>query len=360
MPKKEYTGLVQPDENTIANKDFKSNNNKIPLSPYKPDESLVEAVNLARTINRPLLLTGEPGCGKTKLAYDVHNEVCEEIFEYRVHSDSTLIDAIYQYDGLRRLHDVELLNMHKPHLIEQISKEIKHLIRIVKDTVTGKQFEDKANRISVKINKLILEHQKKITNKDPNKIEDYIRYNSLGQGLQRNTPVIILIDEIENASPDFQTDILRLLDEGRHEIIESGKPITFKQENLFIVVTCNDNKSLSDAFLRRCIFHHIIFPEEENLLEILKVHFERTLQSVLKDRQPIEVLNIAKDYFQELRNENRWIKKPSLSELIDWLDAMILREGIESDFTKELPFSSTLIKTNEDIEMLENNGYKLS
>jgi len=360
MLKKEYTGSEQPVENATSNKNFTNNNNKIPLAPYKPDRTLIEAVNLARTINRPLLLTGEPGCGKTKLAYDVHYEVGEEIFEYRVHSDSTLIDAIYHYDGLLRLHDVELLNMHKPHLIKQISKEIRYLIRIVKDSVTGKQFEDKANTKLDKVNEIIQELKTKITNKDPNKIEDYIRYNSLGQGLQKNTPVILLIDEIENASPDFQTDILRLLDEGRHEIIESGKFITFKQENLFIVITCNNNKSLSDAFLRRCIFHHIKFPEGENLLEILKVHFEKILQNVLKDRQPKDVLNITKDHFQKLRDENRWIKKPSLSELIDWVAAMIEKEAIQSDFTKELPFSGTLIKTNEDIEMLENSGYKLS
>jgi len=350
-----YSGKKQPERGNKANWHYKDNTNNIPLSPYVPEDSLVESVNLARTIHRPLLLIGEPGCGKTKLAYDVHYELNEEIFEYRVHSESTLNDAIYRYDGLLRLHDVEYHKHHNPKtdLIKKIASQINTLMKHVvdqKNPISGNKFQAYLEKANNTIDETL---QKTESRRNPETAEDYIRYKPLGQGLKKNKPVIILIDEIENAPPEFQTDILRLLDEGRHEIIESDEEnITFTQENLFIIVTSNKDKALSEAFLRRCIFHHIGFPKPDHLEKILKAHFLDTKQDQLES-----VIN----FFQEFRDKAEWTKKPSLSELIDWLKAATVNEkNIKSILAnKEIHYPGTLIKAIKDIEMLKNDGYTI-
>jgi len=363
---KKYSGTIQPQKGDKANCDYEDNNNNAPLLPYVPEKPLIESVNVARIINRPLLITGEPGCGKTMLAYDVHNELKEEIFEYRVHSDSTLKDAVYHYDGLRRLHDVESKHLdietcvhHKQNfeLINKISDQINNIKRYVVDQkkmVTSKNFQAYLEKANKTINEL--QHKiesenitRQVSKKNPENIENYINYNSLGKGLkkaEKDKRVIILIDEIENAPSQFQADILRLLDEGRFEIVESETDISFSQKNIFIVVTCNKHKTLSDAFLRRCIFHHIDFPNDDDLMKILQTHFKDMQKEVLK-----KVIN----FFNEFRDNKDWIKKPSLSELIDWLNIMIVEKiNIEQALSsKEILYPGTLIKEIKDIEMLD-------
>lgn len=267
--------------------------------PYLPSDGLVEAVNLAIALKRPLLLKGEPGCGKTRLALAVAYELRWDYYEWHVKSTSRARDGLYVYDTVGRLRDAQLAALRHGSLDE--TEEAK----------------------------------------PP---EAYVRYGPLGQAfLQEDNRSVVLIDEIDKADIDFPNDLLLELDQLRFVVEETRKIISASREHPpFIIVTSNDEKDLPGAFLRRCVFHPIEFPDAQHLADIINARFEDPDQ---------KVVNAAIDRFNSLRDSReRFVRKPSTSELIDWFT--ILNRYPEDKALERLkgvlPFHSLLLKNWDD------------
>ena len=284
-----YTGTVQPSPEEREEKG---------LFPYLPSEDLVEAVNLAILLEkRPLLIKGEPGSGKTRLARAVAYELSLPYEAWHIKSTSRARDGLYTYDAVRRLHDAQLAHI---------------------DT----------------------EHKHKVEN-----VSAYIRRGPLGKAFENEQRTVVLIDEIDKADIDFPNDLLLELDEQRFVIEETGEEVKANQPPI-IFVTSNDEKDLPDAFLRRCLFIYIEFPSEALLREIVNAHFPFAEETVVK---------AAVDRFIELRQamereQGKTGKKVSTSELLDWVN--VLRRHPEDEVLAQLkgrlPFAEVLLKRWED------------
>lgn len=283
-----YTGIKQPstEERELCG-----------IQPYYPSEELIEAVNLTIFLQkRPLLLKGEPGCGKTRLAEAVARELGLPYERWYIKSTTRAKEGLYNYDAVGRLHDAQLA-----------------------------RFDD--------------EQRSKVKN-----IGEYIKLGPLGRAFQKERRTVLLIDEIDKADIDFPNDLLEALDEGRFTITETGEEIKAKQPPI-IFITSNDEKDLPDAFLRRCLFHYIEFPSESNLVKILNAHFPNSSPAVI---------GAAVSRFEQLRRQmekdSRTAKKVSTSELIDWFT--ILRQYPEDQtlakLNGELPFAGALLKYWKD------------
>lgn len=272
--------------------------------PYIPSPELIEAVNLTIFLQkRPLLLKGEPGCGKTRLARAVADELGLPYESWYIQSTTRAKDGFYTYDAIARLQDAQL-----PHLDEQ-----------------------KRSKVN-----------------DP---KNYIKLGPLGRAFQNSLDnsqrTVVLIDEIDKADIDFPNDLLQALDEACFPIQETEEEIKANPKlPPIIFITSNDEKDLPDAFLRRCLFHYIKFPKESELINIINAHFPNS--------QPA-VIGAAVRRFQLLRNKmeeniGKTGKKVSTSELIDWFT--ILREYPEdealSKLQGELPFAGVLLKYWKD------------
>lgn len=268
------------------------------IQPYYPSEELIEAVNLTIFLQkRPLLVKGEPGCGKTRLAEAVARELGLPYEAWYVKSTTRAKDGLYTYDAVGRLHDAQLV-----------------------------RFDDE-QRSKVK------------------KIGEYIKLGSLGRAFQNDRRTVLLIDEIDKADIDFPNDLLQELDEGRFTIQETGEEIKAKQPPI-IFITSNDEKDLPDAFLRRCLFHYIQFPSESNLVKILNAHFPNSSSGVIS----AAVSRFDKLRIQMEKDNSGTGKKVSTSELIDWFT--ILRQYPEDQILAklngELPFAGALLKYWKD------------
>lgn len=320
----EYTGKVNPspDESIYFNGQ--------PLEPYLPSEELIESVKLAIALKRPLLIMGEPGCGKTKLARAIAYEFTQnnqklleslslEEWPYKtwyVKSTSKARDGLYIYDTLARLRDAQLAKS------DQLkSEELKEL-------------------------------------KDPMQ-KKYIRIGPLGKAFQ-NTEIrtVVLIDEIDKADIDFPNDLLLELDEKRFFIEETGQEIPQKNQEVaepIILITSNNERSLPEAFLRRCFFHYINSPEKDDLIKIIKAHFGELPELVTKEDKEQEVKEMAEelvDRFIALRDSiNRGSgKQVSTSELLDWVQALLLSpDDINQKLEKGTPFLGALLKTRDEL-----------
>jgi MoxR-like ATPase len=256
---------------------------------YIASEELANIVNAAIALGRPLLVRGEPGTGKTLLAMSIAKALNKRLIVWNIKSTSKAKDGLYVYDTVQRLND--------------------------------SRFGDK----------------------DISNIENYIKLGELGQAFASDEQVVLLIDEIDKADIEFPNDLLNELDEMSFRIIETGRVIKAKTRPI-VIITSNNEKELPDAFLRRCVFHYIEFPDEELMRKIVRVHHpnieENLLNQVLKK-------------FYELRSINTLKKKPSTSELIDWI-AVLLRFGItEERLAEEIPFIGSLIKKEQDLLELE-------
>ncbi len=263
-------------------------------SKYVLDDELARIVNISMALEMPLLLKGEPGTGKTMLAYAISEAFGMRLIVLNVKSSMKLIDALYQYDTLTRLND--------------------------------SRFGD--------------------SKRDVSNIEEYIRMGKIGQSFVSDERVVLLIDEIDKADTDFQDDMLDVLDQMEFDIIEIDKTIRAKHRPV-IIITSNAKKDLSDPFLGRCNFHHIAFPEPDMMRRIVQVHFSDI------DK---ELLDSAVKTFYRLREIRGIEKKPATRELINWLRALKADPDFRvKDLIKgEVPFLGVLFKKSPDYVVAQN------
>jgi MoxR-like ATPase len=253
---------------------------------YIASSALVDAVNCAIALERPLLIKGEPGTGKTLLAQHVAEGLGLAIERWHIKSTSKAQEGLYVYDTVQRLNDA------------------------------------------------------RFGEGDVSNIRSYIRMGPVGRAFQSEERRVLLIDEIDKADLEFPNDLLRELDEMRFTVSETSDEIVAKQRPV-VIITSNNEKELPDAFLRRCVFHYIQFPSRELMAEIVRVHHPD-----LTDR----VLDNALEIFFGLRATPRLRKKPSTSELIDWICAL-KKAGVDlGRVSGGIPFLGTLLKTEQDIE----------
>lgn len=252
---------------------------------YILSDALREIVNASIVLRRPLLLKGEPGTGKTELAQVIAEDLKLRLIRWNIKSTTKASDGLYVYDTVQRLND--------------------------------SRFHDK----------------------DVSDIKQYIKLGKLGEALCAKEQVVLLIDEIDKADLEFPNDLLFELDQMSFDIVETGEHFKAVHRPI-VVITSNSEKELPDAFLRRCLFHYIEFPDPEMMERIAKVHFPDLKQNLLTQI-------VAKFYFIRQRHELR--KKPSTSELLDWIQAILAGGITESELNKRLPFLGVLLKTEEDV-----------
>ncbi|MBE7411533.1 MAG: MoxR family ATPase [Leptospiraceae bacterium] len=258
---------------------------------YILSNELGEAVKIAEITERPLLVKGEPGTGKTLLAHYVSTQKKMPLFRWHVKSTSEAKEGLYFYDAVARLND------------------------------------SRFSEIDSK--------------KDIHNIENYIRLGALGEAFESDVKPIVLIDEIDKADIEFPNDLLLELDSMEFFITETNRKVKAKHRPL-IIITSNNEKELPDAFLRRCIFHYIDFPSKEFMESIVKSHFPEIDKDILKK---------AIETFYSLRKSYDLKKKPSTSELIDWIH-ILLHQGADWKKTN-IPYLGTLVKNEEDYEVLK-------
>lgn len=252
---------------------------------YIASEELMSAVNVARALKKPLLIKGEPGTGKTMLAKAIAESLDMPLITWNIKSTTKAQDGLYMYDTIQRLYDGQF----------------------------GEEGVDDISR--------------------------YIKLGKLGEAFNSDEQVVLLIDEIDKADIEFPNDLLWELDQMEFYIHETKETIKAKQRPI-VIITSNAEKELPDAFLRRCIFHYISFPDRELMDEIVRTHFEKVDENILSE---------AMDVFYQIRENREVKKKPSTSELIDWINALQLG-GISADKIKKvLPFVGTVVKKDEDL-----------
>jgi MoxR-like ATPase len=260
-------------------------------SDYVTSEELRKAVNVSIALGKPLLIRGEPGTGKTRLAHSIAKGLNNKLIVWNVKSTTKAQDGLYVYDTVQRLND--------------------------------SRFGDK----------------------NVSNIKQYIKLGKLGQAFAAPEQVVLLIDEIDKADIEFPNDLLNEIDEMSFYIPETNETITALHRPITII-TSNAEKELPDAFLRRCIFHFIEFPTPELMEQIVEVHFPNLKNNLLKE---------AMKSFYALREIDDFRKKPSTSELVDWI-RVLLASGTPADaVAKEMPYAGALLKKEVDYDYFINN-----
>jgi MoxR-like ATPase len=255
---------------------------------YLVTPELRDAVNVSVALEKPLLIRGEPGTGKTVLAEAVAKSLRMELISWNIKSTTQAQEGLYVYDAVQRLNDA--------------------------------RFGDG----------------------DVSDIRKYIKQGPLGRSLTSPQRVVLLIDEIDKADMEFPNDLLHELDRMSFSVAETGEQFTAKERPV-VIITSNNEKELPDAFLRRCVFHYIDFPDPTTMREIVRVHHPHIEDELLR-----QVLL----RFYWLREQPTLRKRPSTSELVDWISAL-QRGGIAaSRLADEIPFLGVLLKRESDIEML--------
>jgi len=259
---------------------------------YVLSPELRDNVNVSIALGRPLLVKGEPGTGKTLLAHSIAKGVGKRLIIWNIKSTTKAKDGLCVYDTVQRLNDA--------------------------------RFGDR----------------------DISDIRQYIKLGKLGEAFSSDEQVVLLIDEIDKADIEFPNDLLNELDEMSFYITETGDTIKAKHRPI-VIITSNSEKELPDPFLRRCVFHYIEFPDEKLMEEIALVHYPDLDKKLLKEC-------LKKFYW--IRQFDMLRKKPSTSELIDWIQALLAAGISPAKLEKELPFLGTLLKKKEDIDLVTQSG----
>ncbi len=257
---------------------------------YVAAPELLASVNIAAALEKPLLVKGEPGTGKTMLAQAVADALGLELLIWSIKSTTKAQDGLYVYDTVQRLYDSQF----------------------------GADVSD---------------------------IGKYIKLGKLGEAFRRTERCVLLIDEIDKADIEFPNDLLWELDRMEFYIPETKETVRAAVRPL-VIITSNAEKELPDAFLRRCVFHYIDFPDAEMMERIVRAHFDR-----LDDR----LLKQALESFYAIRALRGLQKKPSTSELIDWVQALQIGGIPAGRIEKEMPFAGVLLKKNEDLDTLQKS-----
>ena len=266
---------------------------------YVSTEDLSMAVNASVTLERPLLIKGEPGTGKTLLAIEVAESLGKMLIEWHIKSTTKATQGLYEYDAVTRLRDSQLGDER------------------VKD------------------------------------INNYINKGKLWEAFEADEQVVLLIDEIDKADIEFPNDLLQELDRMEFYCYETDQTIKAKHRPI-IIITSNNEKELPDAFLRRCFFHFIQFPDRETMEKIVAVHYPKIKKKLVKD---------ALDVFFDVRKIPGLKKKPSTSELVDWLK-LLLSDDIPDEILKNAdsskaipPLYGALLKNEQDVQLLERLAF---
>ena len=265
---------------------------------YVATDDLKVAVNAAVTLERPLLVKGEPGTGKTELAKQVATALDVEIIEWNIKSTTKAQQGLYEYDAVSRLRD------------SQLGEERVH------------------------------------------DVKNYIKKGKLWQAFEADKKVVLLIDEIDKADIEFPNDLLQELDKMEFHVYETGETIKAIQRPI-VIITSNNEKELPDAFLRRCFFHYIRFPEPEVMKQIVEVHHPG-----IKEK----LLTTALTQCYEIRDTSGLKKKPSTSEVLDWLKLLLAEdmspEDLKRDGANALPkLHGALLKNEQDVHMFERLAF---
>lgn len=267
-------------------------NNFQSTTDYVASDELLASVNVAIALQKPLLIKGEPGTGKTMLARAVANSLGKKLIIWNIKSTTKAQDGLYMYDTIQRLYDGQF----------------------------GEEGVDDISR--------------------------YIKLGKLGEAFDSDEQVVLLIDEIDKADLEFPNDLLWELDQMEFYINETKRTVKAKHRPI-VIITSNAEKELPDAFLRRCIFHYIDFPSPELMEEIVRVHFPDVEENLLKN---------AMEVFYSIRTIRDIRKKPSTSELIDWVNALQLGGIPAGQIKQALPFIGVVVKKDEDLELVKHGN----
>ncbi len=261
-------------------------------SSYVASPELMSAVNVSMVLGKPLLIKGEPGTGKTMLAQAVAQSLGKRLIIWNIKSTTKAQEGLYVYDTVQRLYDSQF----------------------------GEEGVDDISR--------------------------YIKLGKMGEAFASEDQVVLLIDEIDKADLEFPNDLLWELDQMEFYIHETKETVKAKHRPI-VIITSNAEKELPDAFLRRCIFHYIDFPDTKLMREIVFTHFDQIEENMLAN---------ALEVFYAIRDKREIRKKPSTSEFIDWINALKY-SGIAPDKIKEtIPFLGVLVKEDEDLEAIKRTG----
>ena len=265
---------------------------------YVATDDLTIAVNAAVTLERPLLVKGEPGTGKTELARQISSALGLEMIEWNIKSTTKAQQGLYEYDAVSRLRD------------SQLGDEKVHDVR------------------------------------------NYIRKGKLWQAFEADQKVVLLIDEIDKADIEFPNDLLQELDKMEFFVYETGETVVARNRPI-VIITSNNEKELPDAFLRRCFFHYIRFPDMDTLRRIVEVHHPGIKESLL---------TTALTQFYEVRYQAGLKKKPSTSEVLDWLKLLLAEDLDASDLKKNGPnalpkLHGALLKNEQDVHLFERLAF---
>ncbi len=265
---------------------------------YVADKDLMVAVNAAIRLERPLLVKGEPGTGKTELARQVAAALGLELIEWHVKSTTKAQQGLYEYDAVSRLRDSQL---------------------------GDERFND---------------------------IRNYIKRGKLWEAFAADKKIVLLIDEIDKADIEFPNDLLQELDRMEFFVYETGETVQAKHRPI-VIITSNNEKELPDAFLRRCFFHYIRFPEAETLTQIVEVHYPGIKQ---------KLVSAALTQFYEIREQQGLKKKPSTSEVLDWIRLLVADdispEDLRGDAKNALPrLHGALLKNEQDVHLFERLAF---
>ncbi len=267
-------------------------------SEYISTVDLSVAVNAAITLEKPLLIKGEPGTGKTELARQVATSLDLSIIEWNIKSTTRAQQGLYEYDAVSRLRDSQLGDA------------------------------------------------------DINQIEHYIKKGKLWEAFVSDKKTVLLIDEIDKADIEFPNDLLQELDKMAFHVYETGQQIVARHRPI-IIITSNNEKELPDAFLRRCFFHYIRFPDQKTLQKIIEIHFPNIKKNLLDN---------ALTQFFAIRETPGLKKKPSTSEVLDWLK-VLLSEDISPDDLRNDPknmlprLHGALLKNEQDVQLFERLAF---